>query len=279
MTAKIVSDVSTREVADEELTRGVYAPAKATDLRSPCPMINCLANSGYMPRDGRNVRLDEMVSAMNETGCSALVGKFFSHAVFLEHIAEGQSAPQQSFLSKAWSILQNPFELLPHKLGVREAGQVNAQGEKCMNLDQLAKHGAIEHDVSLSRRDFAQGDNITRQADLVKEIISASSDGGHTATMQDMCALRRRRISAQRQDNKELGYGKLEHELGCGEIALIMKVLGDGHRVRCDYLKAFFEEERLPIKEGWTKRTSWWTIGLVEIKVTVEKIKGIVGPV
>lgn len=278
MDAKAIPTITSRESTDEEIPRGTYASARATDLRSPCPMINCLANSGYMPRNGRNVHLDEMVMAMKETGCSALVGMFFSNAVFLEHWSEGRTQPQQSLLAKVWSVLRNPFELLPHKLGVRDADQVDDQGKKCMNLNQLAKHGAIEHDVSLSRRDWAQGDNLTRQADLVNHIIAASSDGGHTITIQDICALRRQRIATQRSENKELNYGKLEHELGCGEIALIMKVLGEGQRVRCDYLKAFFEEERLPVDEGWTKRTPWWTIGLVEIKMTVERIKTIIGP-
>ncbi|KAJ9495598.1 hypothetical protein LTR96_008883 [Exophiala xenobiotica] len=275
---------------------GTYTPSSPSDLRSPCPMINALANHNYLFHDGRNITAADFSSAMSLVGLSPFLGALFSNAVFLEHPTptptSSPSAPAPgffaSFLSRLRAILANPWEILPHRLGVllpcNLRTQTNPEGRKVrvLNLDQLSLHGAIEHDISLSRRDTLQGDNHTPQADLIEQILSAaSSDGGKTFSMDDLCALRRRRIETQRLKNPELQYGPFEHELGCGEIALLLKVFGDGTRVRSDYLRAFFVEERLPIKEGWRiGRRSWWrALGLVGLKWTVEKVKRRIGSV
>lgn len=34
--------------------------------RSPCPMLNSLANHGFIPRNGRNVSIDQLVNALDE---------------------------------------------------------------------------------------------------------------------------------------------------------------------------------------------------------------------
>ena len=56
-----------------QLRRGDYGTPSAADLRSPCPIVNALANHGYIPRDGRNVRSDEIYAAMAELGASCTV--------------------------------------------------------------------------------------------------------------------------------------------------------------------------------------------------------------
>ena len=45
-----------------------------------------------------------------------------------------------------------------------------------------------------------------------------------------------------------------------------------GYSVPVPYVKAIFEDERLPVKEGWTKR-SWWHLGLMELYALIEKLK------
>ena len=39
--------------ADESQFR--YQAPRPGDSRSPCPALNCLANHGYLPRDGKNI--------------------------------------------------------------------------------------------------------------------------------------------------------------------------------------------------------------------------------
>ena len=160
---------------------------------------------------------------------------------------------------------------------MRNAGQKDAKGKICIDLDQLALPGAVEHDISLSRRDHAQGDNLTLQPDLVQAILKCSSDGGKTLSMEDLSEARRRRIHTQLQDNPGLTYGFLQHDLACGEIALILKVFGDGQKVPCSYIRALFQEERLPVREGWKKRSWWWSVGIMELARTTKVVKKIIG--
>ncbi|KAH8694733.1 Chloroperoxidase [Ilyonectria robusta] len=261
------------------LARGVYARSGPNDLRSPCPMINSLANHGYLPRDGRNARLGDFTSAMNEVGLSSVLGAMFSNPIFLEHkksaLANAAATKPRSFLGSVWYFVCNPWAIAFSAFGMRMPGQVDSTGERVLNLDQLGLPNVVEHDVSLSRRDYNQGDNSSAQQDLVSDIL-ASSSNGKTLTAEDLAALRRRRIERQKEDNPELLYGPLQHELSCGEIALLLKVLGDGDKVPCDYIRAVFQEERLPIQEGWEKRR-WWTLGIVELKATGNKVKKLIG--
>ena len=158
---------------------------------------------------------------------------------------------------------------------MRNPGQTDAKGVACLNLDQLAKHNAVEHDISFSRFDYDQGDNHSPQPELIKGILAASSNGT-TITMADFAKLRKERIETQRRDNPKVEYEAFQNQLACGEIALILKVFGNGSEVPVSYVKAFFEEERLPREEGWKKR-AWWTVGLLELNSLVGKVKGLIG--
>lgn len=263
------------------LSRGDYAPARPTDLRSPCPMVNCLANHGYIPRDGRSVRADELYAAVKQTGVSAGVAAAFSYPIYGEHRArppgkghrhEAQPAGWRGWwltrrLRQAAAASPNPFA----RLGMRRPGQTDAVGRRVLDLDQLALPGVIEHDVSLTRRDHQQPEgNNARQADLVEELLASSTDG-KTITRENLAALRRRRISEQQEENPGLLYGDFEHLLSCGEISLILGVIGNGTSVPVEYARAFLLEERLPFAEGWTSRR-WWALGVIELQIAIFKV-------
>ena len=55
------------------LQKGVYHPPSKTDLRGPCPLVNTLANHGYIPRDGRNIRAKGLYTALGVTGLSIML--------------------------------------------------------------------------------------------------------------------------------------------------------------------------------------------------------------
>lgn len=261
------------------LSKGTYAPAGPSDKRSPCPLINSLANHGYINRDGRNIPASQLNAAMNEIGLSRTLGSFFAQPIFNEHqdpkaaAAVVRKAP--SLLARLWAFIRNPWIVLAI-FGMRRRGQVDSQGKKVLDLDQLGLPGVVEHDVSLTRRDHQQKEgNIVLQQDLVEDLLASSSDG-KTLTMQDLAAFRKRRIQRQLDDNPGLKYGHQEHQIGCTEIALVLDVFGNGKSIPCDYARAFFKEERLPVKEGWRKR--WlWTLGMLELAMSVNKVKSVMG--
>jgi len=259
------------------LPRGTFAPSGPNDKRSPCPIVNCLANHGYISRDGKNIRAGELNAAMNVVGLSAVLGACFAQPIFNEYQdpKKADLRKKPGLLVRIWSVICNPWLILA-SFGMRRPGQIDAAGKKVIDLDQLALPGVVEHDVSLSRRDYLQKEgNVALQKDLVREILAASSDN-ETLTLEDLAALRKRRIQQQTEDNPGLKYGSREHQLGCGEISLILDVFGNGKSVPCSYVRSIFNEERLPVQEGWTKRR-WWTLGFLELEGTVRKVKKCIG--
>lgn len=255
------------------LERGSYRRSTKNDSRSPCPVINALANHGYIPRDGRKVHQQDLATAVNELGMDTFAVKaLFTQPIFLEY--EG-TTPPRSWLESIYYHIWNPWAIVASKVGMRPAGQLDEDGQQYLNLDQMAAHDAIEHDVSLSRLDYGQGDNLHPQPHLIEELLAASSDGGKNLSMKDLALHRIHRFETQKRENKDLHYTALSHELGCGEVALLLKMFGDGEKVRCDYIKALFEDERLPYDEGWKAKP----IGLMDIKGTNNKVQHMIGPV
>jgi hypothetical protein len=253
---------------------GEYVPAGPDDKRSPCPMINSLANHGYLPRNGRNVLAHEMKAAVAEAGISKALGTIFVNTVYNVHQTKDEKS-RVSLLHRIFTTIRDPWTLLS-SFGMRRPDQKDKSGRPVLDLDQLALHGAVEHDISLTRRDYAQKEgNLVRQNDLTDGLLAASVDR-KVITREQMSIYRKHRIETQREGNPALTYGPLEHELGCGEIALILGVFGDGKCAPYDYVEAFLREERLPVQEGW-KRRRWWTLGLVEVKIIATKVKSLIG--
>lgn len=132
----------------------------------------------------------------------------------------------------------------------------------------------------MSRRDFAQGDNHSKQDDLVDDMLASARDG-KDLTVDDWATFRVRRIEQQRRDNPKLNFGSLQDTLGLAETAFLQTTFGDrarGWDVPVSYMAAVFGEERLPVREGWRKR-SWWTVGVVELTAQAQALKKVVGRV
>ena len=255
------------------LRKGSYRAPSPTDIRGPCPIINTLANHGYIARDGRNIQAPEMRAAMSELGVSITLRQVLTSAVYLEH----QDAPQPTGF---WAFIRNPFAYIFRTFALRAKGQVDSSGVACLNLDELDRHGAVEHDVSMSRRDFAQGDNHSKQEDLVEEMLASASDG-ENITVNDWAEFRIRRIEQQKRDNKKVEFGPAQNAMGLAETALIQQTFGDrsrGWTVPVKYMAAIFGEERLPIQEGWRKRW-WWPVGFIELTAQAQVFKKVVASI
>ncbi|KAK0714739.1 Chloroperoxidase [Lasiosphaeris hirsuta] len=246
------------------LPRGTFSPPGPTDIRGPCPMLNSLANHGYIPRHGRNVCAADVTAALHDTiGVSTTVSSLFTYPIFLEHKdpVPSPSGPA-SFRHTSWHYLHylhHPSTIFS-RWGMRRPNQRDpATGRRCLDLDQLATPGVIEHDISLTRRDRAQGDCITPQPDLVEALLDCSSDGGETIAARDLAGFRELRIATQKEQNPDALYGRLQHSFACMEIALLLGTFGDGEQVSVDFSRAFFREERLPLREGWDwkERKGW----------------------
>jgi len=254
------------------LKKGDYQAPQSTDLRSPCPLVNSFANHGLIPRDGRDVHANELAAALNSVGCSWTVVQFFCVGGYLE--ADKKVEPG------FFSFLRRPISYMLQPFGMRNLNQKNAMGVPCMNLDQLARHGIIEHDVSLSRHDAAQGDNLHPKKELIEKLLQASTDG-KILTQADWAKLRQERLAEQKKDNPKLEFGKRENFLASTEVALLQTVFGSKLNgewvVPVSFMKALFEEGRLPFNEGWKKR-EWWYLGIYELFSQSGVMEKLIGP-
>ncbi|KAJ3546110.1 hypothetical protein NM208_g2173 [Fusarium decemcellulare] len=258
------------------LAVGEYAKAPANASRSPCPVVNALANHGYLERSGQNIYVEDLNASMRHVGMSPLLGSVFAIPTYFEYHDPAKASIKKpvSTWHRIWSLIKNPYSYFDY-FGCWNASQLN-NGRKFLNLKDLASHGAIEHDISLSRRDIQQkqGNNDPQQ-DLIEEMLEYSFDGKFL-TIDDLGRFIKARIQQQLVDNPELVYGPAQHQVNCGQIALMMGCFGDGKTIPVSYVKAIFEDERLPIKEGWKKRF-WWTMGLVEFFGAVRRLVTTVG--
>ena len=147
------------------------------------------------------------------------------------------------------------------RAALRNVGQVDAQGVPCIDLDQLSKPGVVEHDVSLTRKDYNEGDNVTLQPDLVAAMLASSSAGGKTISLDDLLVYREKRMEEQKARNERVVFGDEQQRVAYGELAFTVGLFGDGQRVDVERVKAVFGEERLPVREGWSTEAGGWLSG------------------
>lgn len=96
------------------LQRGIYHPPAKTDLRGPCPLVNALANHGYISRHGREIRVRELYTALDVTGLSRMLRWGFAYGSFVEHFDNPTTG--------LWAFIRNPFAYLLRKFGMRPQG-------------------------------------------------------------------------------------------------------------------------------------------------------------
>jgi len=188
--------------------------------RSPCPGLNILANHGYLPRDGKNISNERMEAAL-------MAGFNMTH-------------PLASFVTSI--ILKS----------------VGRPGATTFDLADLRMHNAIEHDVSLTRYDYAQGDNYTLQPEMLEAVLNDIGDGQATAKTFAKSRIRRTK------ESKAANIPSLSLRLifiSVYNLGSTLLVLGPSG-IPKDQLTTFFQEERspldLPLKRRLTLISYFW---------------------
>ncbi len=173
-------------------------------------MVNSLANHGLYPRDGRNVHAGELAAAMSEVGISTVLGHFLPTSIFLgaayKAKCQVQAETHARFERLCGISSEIPGPWHSHACGMREPGQKDSSGKDCLNLDQLRLPSAIEHDISLTRRDHQQGDN----ANLCKLTSSMTFSpplrtSGKTLSASDLASFPTPRDPRAKRDKPCLG--------------------------------------------------------------------------
>ncbi|KAG9231169.1 Peroxidase, family 2-domain-containing protein [Amylocarpus encephaloides] len=195
-----------------------WAPGGADDFRGPCPMMNTLANHGFLPHDGRNITRENAIHTLN-TGLAfdtTLAGIMWDQAVF------SNPKPNAIFFT----------------------------------LDNLNQHNVLGHDASLSRQDAFFGNNHVFNQTIFD--ATTALWGGTTLDANMLAMGKLARQVASKAFNPEYKFTSTTEAFSLGELAAPILMFGDHAAATVDraMVEFFFENERLPSDLGWTKQTN-----------------------
>lgn len=212
-----VALVSAVSAAPTDAAHAFKAPGP-NDLRSPCPMINALANHGFLPRDGRNVSLEQLIAGFSEG-----------------------------------ANLDPPATKLVAAAGMPASTTGNPN---TIHLSDLNKHGFIEHDASLSRGDTALGDNHSFNKTIFAETVSYWTTDKITIAQQAKARLAR--MASAKAINPKFALTEQQIKGSLLENSLILMLFGDGLNGNADKKQviSWFETEKIPYELGFKKPAS-----------------------
>jgi len=219
-----------------------YQAPVPTDLRSPCPFLNTMANHGYIRRDGRYITLWAATRAMME--CYN-----FTFALALFVASAGIWTSLFTHLNFWW-----------------------------FDLGELQTHNnvSIEHDASLTRSDIKTGDNWHPSPQLISQMLSTSSSSDGSLSVRDYANYR-----VQREKTLPAPFSTPRDFLATGEVGLIIPAIGRGsdnvldRKINADWATSFFENAKLP--DNWIRSPIPISLGDVNNirKKMQEDMKGI----
>ncbi|KAJ8110960.1 heme-thiolate peroxidase [Nemania bipapillata] len=194
-----------------------WIPAGSGDFRGPCPMMNTLANHGFIQHDGRNMTRENVIKGLGE-GLNfdpALASVMFDQA-----------------------IIANP--------------EPNAT---YFTLDQLNKHNLLEHDASLSRSDAYFGNNHVFNQTVFDQTKSYWQ--GPVIDINMLANSKVARQLTSKAFNPTYVFTLLTEEFSLGEVIAPIIAFGDTDNltVNRSLVEYFFENERLPSELGWKVRS------------------------
>ncbi|KAF2205890.1 Cloroperoxidase [Delitschia confertaspora ATCC 74209] len=193
-----------------------WHPAPSKSVRGPCPGLNTLANHGFIPHDGKNITIFNLTSA--------LISVYNIAQPLADELAGG-----------ALKVSHDP-------------------GAGVFDLSDLNKHNIIEHDGSLTREDYnvANGDVHTFHPRLFRQFLGYLGDSGCV----DLLAVARARwgrIQKEKERDSKFVFGAQQRYFSLSESASYWMLLKDPKtgKVPLEWVKIFFEQERLPFEKGW----------------------------
>ncbi|KAK7955753.1 uncharacterized protein PG986_004975, partial [Apiospora aurea] len=218
----------------EPLGHGWQA-AKAGDSRSPCPMLNSLANHGFLPRDGHNIDYQNATSALQ-------VALNFDPAPFVGQIE-----------------------------GVLKVSTTGTNGT--FNLVDLNQK-PFEHDASLSRAEAFTGDSL-RFNPRVWAQTASHFGSDNIATIEEAAQARADRVAAAKRTNPDFNLTESQLPASLAESGLYLIVFGnktDGN-ARTDWISSLFEHERLPYAQGWSRSQEF--VSAADVTAMAQKIASV----
>ncbi|TFK69190.1 Cloroperoxidase [Pluteus cervinus] len=184
-----------------------FMPPAANASRSPCPALNVLANHGYINRSGRDISFFELVGALR--------------------LVYNLTLPLAFFLTMGGIILGGHQGVLSR-----------------IDLHDLARHNAIEHDASLSRSNANSDDQFAPvEVDeyVVARLVSPTTTHGGFS-LRDLAKAR-----MDREVSLHADLDAVHRVVAAGEASMTWLLMKDSHGlVPSKVIKQWYGEERLP---------------------------------
>ncbi|KAI2467590.1 Cloroperoxidase [Annulohypoxylon bovei var. microspora] len=196
-------------------SRSGWEAAGPNDVRAPCPMLNTLANHGFLPHSGKGITVNKTIYALGA--------------------ALNIDAPLSQQLFK-FALTTNP-----------------TPNSTYFDLDHLSRHNVLEHDGSLSRQDSYFGPADVFNEAVFNQTKSFWT--GDTIDVQMASNARVARLMTSNLTNPEYSLSDLGSAFSIGESAAYIAILGDkkSGTVPKTWVEYLFEKERLPYELGFAK--------------------------
>ncbi|EED13090.1 conserved hypothetical protein [Talaromyces stipitatus ATCC 10500] len=201
-----------------------WHPPVPGDSRSPCPGLNVMANHGFLPRSGKNIDL----------------------------------AAVRSGVSQAYNYAPTSFDTAFEQavaFNLTTTGNIST-----FNLEDLKKHDDVEFDGSLSRNDAFFGDDNTfnhaiwwTTAHRLGLYDYGISEKDKYVTVETAARARAARVRDAMRINPVFNASANEMTGSPGTTALYLTTLWDDEAGGApkEWVRAFFENERIPYLEGY----------------------------
>ncbi|KAK7054356.1 hypothetical protein VNI00_003550 [Paramarasmius palmivorus] len=136
-------------------------------------------------------------------------------------------------------------------------GLLTSNEPTTFTLDDIKKHGVIEHDASLSRQDFALGDNLHFN-ETIFTTLANSNPGSDVYNTTSAGQVQHERLADSLATNPNVTNTAEIALARSFTSALYLSVMGNpitGVAPK-NFVQIFFREERLPIEEGWERSST-----------------------
>ncbi|KAL4805155.1 Chloroperoxidase [Aspergillus unguis] len=196
------------------------------DSRSPCTGLNTLANHGFLPRNGRDIDLPTLHSAV----------------------------------SSAFNYAPDTFDGFFH--AAVEFNLSTTGNASTFHLEDLKQHDAIEFDGSLSRNDIHFGDNLHFNHPIWASVAadlnlydSGACEEDKYITVEVAAKARANRVREAMRVNPAFNNSENAMTASPGTTALYLVTMWDAKMGAAPkaWVKSFFEDERIPYIEGYQK--------------------------
>ncbi|KAJ7601931.1 Chloroperoxidase [Mycena rosella] len=159
------------------------------------------------------------------------------------------------------SVLQASYDVYnidaPVLIGVAKLGLLTSNEPDSFTLDDLKLHGTIEFDASLSRADFATGDN-THFNETIFSTLANANPGVEYYDVASAGQVQFERLADSERTNPNITNTDKEISFRSFTSALYLAVFGNvttGVAPK-NFVQIWFREERLPFAEGWQRPAS-----------------------